>query len=194
MSAVPLLAGLGAVTSRASSLSMVDLAPLMIIHAFQYISLFSPSLERVEGGWSAQLSRPPSLYQELLLLHLLAPHQLPPPPSLLGGARVERPSSPHTHHNLFLLNSFLNLKECNRSILVVNRFIDGKSPSINPFLFSEPDCLFYTSLSLELSLSGIDANFKPFGHRHGVLTVNNLELVSKMCWLSQRRGYLTVQL
>ena len=165
MSAVPLLAGLGAVTSRASSLSMVDLAPLMIIHAFQYISLFSPSLERVEGGWSAQLSRPPSLYQELLLLHLLAPHQLPPPPSLLGGARVERPSSPHTHYNLFLLNSFLNLKECNRSILVVNRFIDGKSPSINPFLFSEPDCLFYTSLSLELSLSGIDANFKPFGHR-----------------------------
>ena len=152
MSAVPLLAGLGAVTSRASSLSMVDLAPLMIIHASQYISLFSPSLERVEGGWSAQLSRPPSLYQELLLLHLLAPHQLPPPPSLLGGARVERPSSPHTHHNLFLLNSFLNLKECNRSILVVNRFFDGKSPSINPFLFSEPDCLFYTSLSLELSL------------------------------------------
>ena len=40
MSAVPLLAGLGAVTSLASSLSMVDLAPLMIIHASQYISLF----------------------------------------------------------------------------------------------------------------------------------------------------------
>ena len=40
MSAVPLLAGLGAVTSLASSLSMVDLASLMIIHASQYISLF----------------------------------------------------------------------------------------------------------------------------------------------------------
>ena len=141
------------------------------------------------------MSRPPSLCQELLLLlHLLPNHQLPPPPSLLGGARVERPSSPHTHHNLFLLNSFLNLKECNRSILVVNRFIDGKSPSINPFLFSEPDCLFYTSLSLELSLTGINANFQPFGHTIGVLTVNNLKSVSKMCWLSQRRGYLTVQL
>ena len=92
MSAVPLLAGLGAVTSRASSLSMVDLAPLMIIHAFQYISLFSPSLERVEGGWSAQLSRPPSLYQELLLLHLLAPtNVLLLPHSLVGRGWSDPP-------------------------------------------------------------------------------------------------------
>ena len=101
MSAVPLLAGLGAVTSLASSLSIVFL-PVFTPSSQNLtpspppqLPLLSLTVGRREGeGVVGQLpphwSSPPSPP---------SPPTLPPPPSLLGGARVETPSSPLTHPN-----------------------------------------------------------------------------------------------
>ena len=101
MSAVPLLAGLGAVTSLASSLSIVFL-PVFTPSSQNLtpspppqLPLLSLTVGRREGeGVVCQLpphwSSPPSPP---------SPPTLPPPPSLLGGARVETPSSPLTHPN-----------------------------------------------------------------------------------------------